>query len=127
MEVYGRDDAHVRLPPFATAIGHLAFEEFQCVKTELWLRDLEGAAQDGAGLVLDEQECAVCFPLSNLLQQAEQGDSGKEEAGGIIVEWQGRQRIVQGMTELVNFRARWRGKRRGDRFGRRRMRGGRVP
>ena len=83
MQIYSRDDAHVSLPPFAAAVRGLGFEEFEGVETEVWLGDLEGFAEDGAGFVLNEEQCAMGFSLGDFLEEAEEVDVGEEEARGV--------------------------------------------
>lgn len=84
MQVYGSDDAHVGLSPFPAAVRRLGFEQLEGVETEVWLGDLERLAQDGAGFVLDKEQCAMGFALGDLLEQTEQVDVGEEEAGCVV-------------------------------------------
>ena len=84
MQVYRSDDAHVGLPPFPTAVRRLRLEQFESVETEVWLGDLERFAQYGAAFVLDEQQCAMGFPLGYFLEQAEKIYVGEEEARCVI-------------------------------------------
>ena len=105
MEIYGRDDAHVGLPPLAPAVGCLRLEQLERVEAEVRLGDLERLAQDGAGFVLDEQEGAVGFTLGDLLEQAEQVDVGEEEARGVVRQGRLRQGARGGVAELVDFGA----------------------
>ena len=83
MQIYSRDDAHVSLPPFAAAVRGLGFEELEGVKTEVWLGALEGVAEECAGFVLDEEQCAMGFSLGDFLEEAEEVDVGEEEARGV--------------------------------------------
>ena len=48
--------------------------------------DLERFAQDGAGFVLDKEQCAMGFALGDFLEQTEQVDVGEEEAGCVVCE-----------------------------------------
>lgn len=105
VQIYSRDDAHVRLPPLAPAVRRLRLEQLERVKAEVGLGDLERLAQDGAGFVLDEQEGAVGFALGDLLQQTEQVDVGEEEAGGVVRQGRLGQRARDGVAELVDFGA----------------------
>lgn len=84
MQVYGGDDAHVGLSPFPTAVRRLRLEQFERVKTEVWLGYLERFAQYSAGFVLYKQQCAVGFPLGDLLEEAEEVDVGEEEAWCVV-------------------------------------------
>lgn len=45
-------------------------EQLEGVEAEFGLRDLEVAAQDGGGFVLDEQEGAVGVVFGDFLQEA---------------------------------------------------------
>lgn len=82
MQVNGGDDAHVRLPPLAAAVWHLALEQLEGIEAEFGLGDFESAAEDGAAFVLHEEEGAVGFALGNFLEDAEEGYGCVEEAGG---------------------------------------------
>lgn len=86
MQVNGRDDAHVGLAPLAAAVRRLRLEELERVEAEGGLGDLERLAEDGARLVLDEEEGAVRFALGDLLQEPEEVDVGEEEARGVVCE-----------------------------------------
>lgn len=59
------------------------FKQLEGVQAERGLRDLEVAPQYGAGFVLDEEEGAVGVVLGDFLEEAEEGGSGEEEAGGV--------------------------------------------
>lgn len=80
VEVDGGDNAHVALAPFAAAVGDLGFEEFEGVETEVRVGDFEALAEDGAGLVLDEEEASVCFVAGDLLHDVQVVDGGEEVA-----------------------------------------------
>lgn len=83
VQVDGGDDAHVGLAPLAAAVGDLGLEQLERVEAEVGLGDLEGAAEDGGGFVLHEEEGAVGFALGDLLEEPEERDGGEEEAGGV--------------------------------------------
>lgn len=105
MQINSRDDAHVSLAPFATAVRRLGFEQLEGVEAEVGLGDFKGFAEDGAGFVLHEEQGAVGFALGDLLEQAEEVDGCEEEAGGVVREgrlWQGARGRV---AELVDFGA----------------------
>lgn len=103
MQVDGRDDAHVGLPPFAAAVGDLGFEQLERVEPQLGLGDFERAPEDGAGFVLDEEEGAVGFALGDLLEEAEEADGGEEEPGRVRCERRSRERACGGIAEFVDF------------------------
>lgn len=86
MQIDGRDDAHVGLSPFPTAVRRLRFEQLERVKAEVGLGDLERFAEDGAGFVLHEEQRAMGFSLGDLLEQAEEVDGCEEESGGVVRE-----------------------------------------
>lgn len=105
VQVDSRDDAHVGLAPLAAAVRGLRLEELERVEAESGLGDLERLAEDGAGLVLDEEEGAVGLALGDLLEEAEEVDVGEEEAGGVVCEGRLRQGARGRVAELVDFGA----------------------
>jgi hypothetical protein len=68
------------LTPFATTIGNLRFEEFECVEAEIRIGDLEPLAKDGTRFVLDKEEAAMSLVASNFLHDMKVVDSGEEIA-----------------------------------------------
>lgn len=84
MQVYGGDDSHIGLSPLPTAVRCLRLEQFEGVKTEIWLGYLERFAQYGARLVLNKQQCTVGFSLGDFLEQTEEVDVGEEEARCVV-------------------------------------------
>ena len=83
MQINRSDNTHVCLPPFPAAVRYLALKQLKRIEAEFWLRDLEGAAQDGAAFVLHEKEGAVGIAFCELLEDAEEADGCEEEARGI--------------------------------------------
>ena len=70
MQINRRNDAHIRLSPFAPAVRYLAFEKLERIESEFWLRDFQSAAQDRAAFVLHEEERAVGFSFGDFLEDA---------------------------------------------------------
>ncbi|KAL8719938.1 MAG: hypothetical protein Q9181_007990, partial [Wetmoreana brouardii] len=54
MQIHGRNDSHVPLPPFPPAKRNLAFHQFQHVHPDARVRDFQEPAEDGGRLVLNE-------------------------------------------------------------------------
>ena len=106
MQIYCRNDTHVRLSPFPTAVRCLRFEQLERVETEVRLRYLERFAKDGAGLVLHEKQRAMSFTLGDFLEQTKQVDRCEEESGRITRERRVRQGVRGRIAEFVDFGAR---------------------
>ena len=80
----------------------------------MWLRDLEGFAEDGAGFVLHQEEGAVGFPLGDLLEEAQKIDICEEEAGSVVREGRLGQIAAGGEAQFIDFWSgvgRWWGRR----------------
>lgn len=105
VQVYRRDDAHVGLSPFPTAVRSLRFEQLERVETEVGLGDLERFAEDGAGFVLHEEQRAMGFPLGDFLEQTKEVDVCEEESGCVIREGRLRQSAGGRVAEFIDFGA----------------------
>lgn len=59
------------------------FEELEGVESELRLGDLQVAAEDGGGFVLNEEEGTVGVVFGDFLEETEEVCGCEEEAGGV--------------------------------------------
>ena len=48
----------------------------------MWVRDFQGASEDGGGFVLYEQQAAVGVGFGEFLEESQQSDVRGEETGG---------------------------------------------